>query len=63
MELGFGDFLKKKKYIVDLVLGYFLREKSLFFCLFCCFMSQVNSYGHGTVGLSVSLTTPFPGQA
>ena len=31
------------------------------FCLFCCFTSQVNSYGHGR--RSVHLTTLFPGQA
>ena len=33
----------------------------LFCCLFCCFMSKVNSYGQA--GWSVHLITLFPGQA
>ena len=32
-----------------------------FVCLFCCFTSQVNSYGHG--GTVSSPNNTFPGQA
>ena len=32
-------------------------------CLFCCFTSQVNSYGHGATVSSPNLTIFFSGQA
>ena len=42
------------------VLGKYSDPESevIFVCLFSCFTSQVNSYGHGD-----HLTTHFPGQA
>ena len=40
---------------------YLVSSYHLFVCLFCCFTSQVNSYGHG--GTVSSPNTFFPGQA
>ena len=38
----------------------FVLAEIFVFCLFCCFTSQVNNYGHG--GRSAHLTTPFLGK-
>ena len=51
---------KSLNLILDLL--FFLYNMNiLFVCLFCCFTSQVNSYGHGGTVSSPNLT--FPGQA
>ena len=39
----------------------FMLAEIFVFCLFCCFTSQVNNYGHGETASLPNLT--FPGQA
>ena len=39
-----------------LCLSYVLAPRNLFVCLFCCFTSQVNSYGHGGTVISPNHT-------
>ena len=65
-----GIFVPTAKFVLAGIFGsaanfvlaaIFVLAEIFVFCLFCCFTSQVNNYGHGETVSSPNHT--FPGQA